>query len=198
MNYLAHFHIADQTNTSYVGSLLGDFVKGNVGTMAVSTELKIGIQLHRLVDSYTDQHPIVLDLKSKLPEHRKYGGIILDVLFDYVLAKNFNQYHPMALSQFSAHCYDNLPVNNDIMSPRFIQTISRMKQMDWLSSYGDIDTIKRVLMRISERLSKPVALENSVDWFRAEGEMAFSRFDEFYRDLVAYAQREAIVLADRY
>ncbi|MBU2883500.1 DUF479 domain-containing protein [Psychrosphaera sp. B3R10] len=198
MNYLAHLHLADQTDTSYVGSLLGDFVKGNVATMAVPTDLKIGIQLHRLVDSFTDQHPIVLDLKSKLPEHRKYGGIILDVLFDYLLAKNFGQYHPMALEQFSAHCYDNLPVDNEIMSPRFIQTISNMKQMDWLTSYGDIDTIKRVLMRISTRLTRPVALENAVDWFRSEGAIEFNNFDDFYCDLVAYAQREAHRLADRY
>lgn len=29
MNYLAHLHIADHTNTSFTGNFLGDFVKGD-------------------------------------------------------------------------------------------------------------------------------------------------------------------------
>ena len=79
MNYLAHLHIAKQTNTSYIGNLLGDFVKGGIQYLDFEQEIKRGIALHRAVDVYTDQHSFVSDLKRSLGSHRRYGGIVLDV-----------------------------------------------------------------------------------------------------------------------
>ena len=81
MNYLAHLHLADKTETSLVGNLMGDFFKGSIDQANLPEALSLGIQLHRKVDSFTDAHPFVKSLKRQMPEHRRYGGIIIDVLF---------------------------------------------------------------------------------------------------------------------
>lgn len=63
MNFLAHLHIADVSNTSLVGNLLGDFVRGDP-TGKYQEDWVEGIRIHRFVDSYTDNHP---DIKAILP-----------------------------------------------------------------------------------------------------------------------------------
>ncbi len=65
MNYLAHLHIADHCQSSLLGNLLGDFVKGDPSAQ-FSPEIARGIRLHRLVDAYTDSHPVMQQAQSLL------------------------------------------------------------------------------------------------------------------------------------
>lgn len=194
MNYLAHLHIAHHTNTSYTGSIMGDFFKGQVQNSSLPEDLKIGILLHRKVDSFTDSHEFVKSLKSNMPTHRRYGGIVLDVLFDHILAKDFLRFHHQPLNEFSHHCYQNLPIQADVMSLPLIKVLTHMKQTDWLGSYRDLDTINVVLQRISQRLKRPVDLTGLIQWFVAQEKEQFVLFDVFYADLLAYAQQEATKL----
>mgnify|MGYP003629303282 FL=1 len=68
MNYLAHFHLAQQLASRcglderdamqqglLIGGLLGDFVKGPLrGNYPATWE--VGIRLHRRIDALTDSH----------------------------------------------------------------------------------------------------------------------------------------------
>ena len=55
MNYLAHLQLAARTNTSLVGAILGDFIKGR-RYLELSAELRVGVRLHRKVDAYTEDN----------------------------------------------------------------------------------------------------------------------------------------------
>ena len=195
MNYLAHLHIAHHTNTSYTGSIMGDFFKGQVQNSSLPEDLKIGILLHRKVDSFTDNHDFVKSLKSNMPTNRRYGGIVLDVLFDHILAKDFLRFHHQPLNEFSHHCYQNLPLRPDIMTPKLIHVLTHMKQTDWLGSYSNIETIELVLQRISQRLSKPVELSNFASWFKEVELSHFENFDKFYDELLSYSLNESMNLS---
>ena len=65
MNYLAHLHIAEHTQTSFLGNFLGDFIKGNPEGQ-FNPGVVSGIRLHRFVDSYIDGHPLIKTLKPLL------------------------------------------------------------------------------------------------------------------------------------
>ena len=79
MNYIAHIHIAEHTDTSMVGNFLGDFVKGSE-LQYLPAELETGIRLHRSVDVFTDQHPAIIKLKSAFPPSiRRMAGITIDI-----------------------------------------------------------------------------------------------------------------------
>ena len=56
MNYLAHFYLADGSPDALVGSLLGDFVKGD-DHADYPPEIQRAILIHRQIDSFTDAHP---------------------------------------------------------------------------------------------------------------------------------------------
>ncbi len=46
MNYLAHLHIAEQSDSNLLGNLLGDFVKGDP-SKRYGVDVVQGIRLHR-------------------------------------------------------------------------------------------------------------------------------------------------------
>lgn len=192
MNYLAHVHLANITNTSKTGSLLGDFVKGQVSGLSFNNEIKQGIQLHRSIDSFTDAHAYTKSLTCQLGSLRRYGGIIIDVLYDHQLALNFEQFHHQSLTQFAKDCYLELNTDIEHLPESFIKTVTSMKQMDWLSGYGDMQNIERALNGISKRLKKPVDLTQCLDWYQTHQANIEVGFSEFYRDLSNFANNQVI------
>ncbi len=56
MNYLVHLFFSDHSEEALLGSLLGDFVKGNPAGR-FSAGVSDAILLHRKVDSFSDAHP---------------------------------------------------------------------------------------------------------------------------------------------
>ena len=65
--------------------------------------------LHRRIDAWTDAHPAVLELPRGLgPPRRRYSGVILDVLFDAMLLRNWCRYRAKPLTQFAKEIDDLL------------------------------------------------------------------------------------------
>ena len=192
MNYLAHCHLAYLTRTSFTGAILGDFVKGPISALTYSEEITKGVFIHRKVDSFTDQHEITEHWKTRLGKFRRYGGIVLDMFYDHVLAKSFSNYQ-LNLAEFSQSTYINLEqslsVSAESFPERYVKTIKFMSKHDWLGSYQQLESITRALAGIDTRLSKPVGLEASADWY-LQHQTEFDRdFVDFYQQLQAYVHQ---------
>lgn len=82
MNYLAHLHLASLAESSLLGNLLADFVRGNpAGEYA--PEVVAGIMMHRRVDVLTDSLPQVKACRDYFTdEHRRVAPITLDVVWE--------------------------------------------------------------------------------------------------------------------
>ncbi|MDO6686187.1 MULTISPECIES: acyl carrier protein phosphodiesterase [unclassified Agarivorans] len=178
MNYLAHFHIAQYTNTSIPGALLGDFVKGNQWQYYPEPE-QLGILLHRHIDSFTDQQ--VAQLKLNLcfhPTMRRYAGIALDVYFDYLLSQHWPHYHSGSRDDFITHCYQQL--HNYPLKERALVTATHMREYDWLTHYNDHQQITGTLKAISRRLRRPTKLELMLDDIDKHSQTIDQAFSELY------------------
>ena len=159
--------------------------------MPFSGEVKHGIRLHRAVDSFTDQHAWVKRLKTELGPLRRYGGIIIDVLLDYHLASNFEQYHELSLSQFAQKVYPQIEINRELYPERFVRVCTAMCEMDWLSGYNNLANIERAFNGISARLSRPVDLAKSLDWHQSNAHLFQQDFEAFYLELISFARQYA-------
>src|SRR6188768_77560 len=102
MNFLAHLYLSGNDNKIMVGNFIADFVKGRVALNQFEPAIIRGIELHRAIDEYTDNHPVVTISKNRLrPTYRHYSGVIVDVFYDHFLARNWNTYHSDLLPDFA-------------------------------------------------------------------------------------------------
>ena len=61
---------------------------------------------HRRVDVLTDRHARFLKLKARFPDpHRRYAGILLDVLFDHFLSVEWSRVAPGDRDEFIEGVY---------------------------------------------------------------------------------------------
>jgi acyl carrier protein phosphodiesterase len=163
MNYLAHLYLSEPNEEAWLGSLLGDFVKGPLDAR-YGEDITRAIALHRKIDTFTDAHPLVLQSKSRISaERRRYAGIMIDMFYDHFLAKNWAEYHGEPIGEFTARIYGILHARHAMLPDRLQIMAPRMAQSDWLASYADIASIHTALDRMGRRLTRENRLLDSAD-----------------------------------
>ena len=193
MNYLAHLYLAEDSEESMLGNLLGDFVKGHLENQ-YSPEIIKGIRTHRKVDAYTDQHPKFLECKDLLhPERRRFAGIVVDLSFDHFLAKHWSQYSNIELGEFTNRVYDILLKHEKNLPAKLRQRMPYMIGDDWLGSYKNIDSIGLALNAISRRLGnrfeRARIIKSGIDDIKSNYEELEQKFGEFFPDLIAFVEQ---------
>lgn len=186
MNYLAHLHLGGPAPQQLLGSLYGDFVKGSLEGRFAPT-LEAAIRLHRHIDSYTDQHPLVLAALARFPrERRRYAGIIVDVFFDHCLAQHWGDYAEQPLEQFTGAFYRVLLAEPELPG-RLARIAPLMAADDWLRAYGDFSTLEQVFNGIGRRLSRPEGMMGVMAELERLYEPLLADFREFYPQLQTFA-----------
>ncbi|USD42753.1 DUF479 domain-containing protein [Vibrio sp. SCSIO 43135] len=190
MNFLAHLHIADHCDSSLLGNLLGDFVKGDPAGK-FQPHIVDGIKLHRLVDSYTDHHEVMKPAKQMFSgTSRRFAPIALDVFWDHCLASKWQTYHSESLAQFCKHSEVATQSEADFPLPeRFKVTTGHMWKGKWLESYQELDNIEYALQRMSKRSPRMAGLASCFQHIEANYAELQLLFDTLYPDVLNAAKR---------
>ena len=188
MNYLAHIHIGFHTQTSLLGNFLGDFVKGNIND-TLPQSLADGVRLHRKVDQFTDQHPLVLNLRQKFPDSlRRVSGIVIDIMFDHCLLKQWNNFTQRAESEVLEHFYQQLHEFKGVDHPHFKRLSASLIKSKWLIDYRNLSTCLNAFLSIEHRLKyKIVFAHDAYAFVQAEQRLFDTIFSAFYPALLEYA-----------
>lgn len=187
MNHLAHALISGDDEAVIVGGFLGDFVHGGIDP-ALPLGVRRGLALHRAVDVYTDGHAVVAAARALFePPYRRYAGIVLDIWFDHLLARDFQRWSPRPLDQYSAGLRDLLSRNELLLPAPLRRFLRYMRLHDLPLRYRDEGEIQRVFEGVGTRLLRANPLATSlteVDRLRPQLQQAF---DAFFPELIAFA-----------
>ena len=163
MNYLAHLYLSEPAEDAWLGSLLGDFVKGPLDGR-YGERITRAIALHRRIDSFTDAHAVVLRSKSRVsPRRRRYAGIMVDMFYDHFLAKYWQEFHDEPIGVFTGRIYRLLDERRAMLPDRLQSMAPNMARSDWLASYAHVSSIRGALDRMGGRLKGENRLLDSAD-----------------------------------
>jgi acyl carrier protein phosphodiesterase len=188
VNHLAHALLAGPNDDVLLGSLLGDFWRG-APDPAWPEGVRAGVVLHRKIDVYTDSHPYVEAARAQFePPWRRYAGILIDIYFDHVLAREWPRHAHEPLAAFSARCADLLE-RNAAWLPADLNRFTRYFRAHGLfAAYAQRATIEQVLGGISRRLRHPNPLAEAGPALWALAEELDGAFAQFFPDLNAHAR----------
>ncbi|WP_276504801.1 ACP phosphodiesterase [Terrimonas pollutisoli] len=135
MNYLAHAYLSFNDPEVLVGNMISDFVKGKK-KFDYPFRIQAGIMLHRLIDSFTDDHPATKEAKEFFrPDYRLYSGAFIDVVYDHFLATDETEFTETSLFNFSQTVYSILENYQDWLPERFASMFPYMRGQNWLFNY---------------------------------------------------------------
>lgn len=189
MNHLAHAVLAGTDADLILGSLLGDFVHGPVPT-GLRRGVEQGIRLHRAIDVYTDAHPVVTGLRATfVAPYRRYAGILLDVWFDHLLARDFQRWCDTPLAGFSTALLALLQRHHDELPPTMQRFVVYMRRGGLPAAYADAAVIGQVLAGIGTRLSRANPLHEALPVLLEREAALQAGFAAFFPQLTGYARQ---------
>jgi acyl carrier protein phosphodiesterase len=200
MNFLAHLFLSGSADApTYPDVLLGQFIADSVPGKQLEhypPAVQAGIRLHRAIDTFTDQHPLVRRGTQRLRDagYGKYAGVISDMFLDHFLARNFAEFTPEALPDFAQRMYTLLATREAEMPLRVQQMFGYMVQHNWLLGYAHPEGIGRALSGLSRRALPGSGMETAV----AELARNYAAYEADFREYFPQLQQHvAAKLAER-
>lgn len=194
MNYLAHVYLSGTNDLLKIGNFMADSIKGT-DYEKFEIELKRGILLHRHIDSFTDAHPIYRKSKHRL--HEKYGhysGVIMDILYDHFLAKNWVKYSNEKLEDYAANFYQLLQDNFEILTDRIKGLMPYMIARNWFVSYATIAGIEVILFQMDYKTKHRANMQEAIVELQAFYLEFETEFFLFFDELRTSCQQKIIEL----
>jgi len=179
LNFLAHFQ--------------GDFARGTPEHLRENypEDLVQGILLHRAIDRFTDSHPVFLESKKLLhPSRRRFAGIIIDIFFDHLLAHSWADYSQVSLRDFVDDIHSLLSRRSHWLDKELQSIVSKMRDEDWLGTYGTIPGLTLTFERMSQRRDFLAPLIGSEEDLVKHYHSFSKAFQQFYPELLDYVRSE--------
>lgn len=164
---------------------MADFIR-NKEVQEYSLEIQKGIQLHRQIDHFTDNHPEVRKGSARLrPTHGKYAPVVIDILYDNVLATNWSRYHGDSLINFTKSVYEIFERRIEELPVRLQQMIPNMIKDNFLMKYGVDDGLRYALSMMDRRTKFPSNFVAAADQLKLEWGLFNEEFNAFFPDVIS-------------
>lgn len=155
MNFLAHALLAGDDPALVVGGVAGDWIKGPLPG-PLPDDLARGVALHRAIDRHADSDPAFRQSRARIsPARRRYAGVLIDIFYDHLLARDWACHHPQPLPAFTAGVYARIAERAEALPAAARPVLARMAEEDWLASYATPAGIADVLARMARRARQP-------------------------------------------
>ena len=186
MNYLAHLYLSGDNEHVVVGNFIGDYVKGK-DYLKYPEMIKFGILLHRQIDSFTDSHIKCIEAKELFrKDFRLYSGIVVDFIYDHILAKNWNCYSEINLNAFAGHIHKVLMSHIAYLPTRVQSFLPFLIQHRRLESYATERGIIHSMNIMTRYTSFPSKSDIAIRIYRENKEQLTENFNLFMKELIEF------------
>ncbi|WP_343707061.1 ACP phosphodiesterase [Flavobacterium sp.] len=194
MNFLAHIYLSGDNDLIKIGNFMADGIRGKQFEH-FPEDVQKGILLHRFIDTYTDSHDIFRKSTKRLHErYHHYAGVIVDIVYDHFLAKNWAQYSDEELGLFVKRFYHSLHDNYDILTEKTQGLMPYMIERNWLLSYRTTEGIQNILTQMDRRSKNVSQMQFAVEELTEFYDEFEEEFTLFFEEMRAQAKEKLLSL----
>ncbi|WP_299062364.1 acyl carrier protein phosphodiesterase [uncultured Polaribacter sp.] len=175
-----------------IGNFIADHIRGNKYD-GFSKEIQQGILLHREIDTFTDAHEIVRKSKRRLHvRYKHYDGVIIDIFYDYFLAKNWANYSAIPLDVYTAAVYTLFDKIKDDLPVKSQNFINYMIEYNILFNYQFKEGIAKVLNGMNSRTKGKSQMNLAIEDLNILENELEEDFTVFFKDLQKFTFNKLI------
>lgn len=178
-----------------IGNFIADMLRGKE-IYDYEKSIREGISLHKKIDEYTDEHPLVKECVELIkPSQGRYATVVVDIMFDHFLGKNWNEYHKTPLDEYAQYVYGVMDSNYIILPEKFKMMLPKMKKENWLYQYQYIYGMQKAFEGISRRASFDSNMAFAVDDLKTNFVILEQNFKGFFEDMITLVEDNGVVLS---
>lgn len=194
MNFLAHIYLSGENDLIKIGNFMADGIRGKQFEH-FPYDVQKGILLHRFIDTYTDSHDTFRKSTKRLHErYHHYAGVIVDIIYDHFLAKNWTQYSDEQLESFINRFYTSLQDNYGILTEKTQGLMPYMIERNWLLSYRTPEGIHQILTQMDRRSKNISQMQYAIEELTEFYDEFEEEFTSFFEEMKTQAKAKLISL----
>jgi len=143
---------------------LADPLKGKVWPGSNSL-VHDGFKMHVSIDAFTDANEHVQKSKSRLGEKGYLKGVVIDVAYDYLLIKNWEQYTDINVESFINQFYRNSEQKITSYPKKARDFVGRIIKHNVLSRYSTFEGLQTAFKHIDSRLSSRILAKETASGY---------------------------------
>lgn len=189
MNYLAHTLLSGKNEDVIIGNFLADIIRRSE-LSDLKKSYQRGFELHRNIDEFTDEHPIIKSINKILrTNHKKYAPVVSDILLDYVLSQSWHIYTEEAIQNFADVRYDVIIKHLQYFPDRVKTIIAKMVDGNFLIKYTTIEGLMFTFEKIQEAARFPSDFSLAIEDLEDNYDYLYSQFNAFFPDIVKHTEQ---------
>lgn len=186
MNILVHYLLSERNEEVVVGNVIADFIKGTK-IHQFPPGIQKGIEIHKEIDTYSDNHPVVKETWSLLQkDFGLYGRVITDIYYDHFLYKHWTEFSDFTFEDDLQFLYDCLQKHTAELPPKVRRMNARIVALEWPLKYTDMAGLYQVFRSMSRRVAFENRFEKAVEVLQLEYKRIDGHFLRFYPELRSY------------
>jgi len=198
MNFLAHIYLSGEDDRITIGNFIADKIHGKA-YKKYPIDIQKGILLHREIDTFTDAHPIVRQSTKRLHiNYGHYSSVIVDILYDHFLAKNWKAYSTIPLKDFTVSFYNLLEESYEILPLRIKNLMPFMIADNWLLNYSKIEGVQQVLDGMNRRTKYKSKMNEATKELKIHYNEFEEEFTLFFDELITFSKNKLIEINLQY
>lgn len=183
MNYLSHLYLSGPSDGVKLGNFIGDYVKGNRFSL-YPPEIRKGILLHRQIDSFMDEHPLShASAELFRARYTRFSRVIIDVVYDHYLAKNWDKYSDQSLHDFVNEVHKLFITNYFILPPQVRQFLPFLIRSRRMENYQHLSGIEKTLKIMANHTVLPDHSAWAVEQIVKNDRQLQEQFTGFFEDI---------------
>lgn len=169
------------------GQFCGDFVRGSQ-LSHFPEGIEHGIRLHRHLDLFTDNHLALAQVRQSIPGvRRRFGGIVVDVMFDHYLARRWALISDVSLEAHAHNVHAALNEHIEHLPDGLRRFMQVLNSEGILQNNVHLSAIELTLARIARRSARLDSLRLDQAVLAPLRERLIEPFDAFYPELQSTA-----------
>lgn len=189
MNYLAHLFLSGDEPGVKVGNFIGDHVKGQQ-FKRFPHPIQTGIILHRHIDTFTDLHPTFRESTALFREgYGRYAGVVGDIVYDHLLAVNWDKYAHGELHAFVSEAHRTLIRHYFSLPWRVKQFLPFLINSRRLETYQYSEGIEKTLAIMAANSSLPNQSRWAIKQVERHYDELEQQFNSFFPEMEQSAQK---------
>lgn len=188
MNILAHSYLSFGDEPLIIGNFIADQVKGtHMNTFPIGVQK--GILLHRAIDEFTDSHPLYKQSCRRIfSSQGHYSRVVIDILYDYFLAKDWEKYMEIPLEKYAADFYELLDKNKSIFPEQSQHALNYMAKSNWLVMYASVSGIDRILKGMHSRANYGSSMDSASELIDLYFDEFQNEFNQFFKEMIIFSK----------
>ncbi len=177
--------------------MIADFIPKREASI-FSESIQAGILMHRAIDYFTDNHEVVRAGTRRLhADFHKYSPVVIDIFYDYLLAKNWNNYcQQPSLGIFAQQVYQVFEARIGEFPDNLQLRLPRMIAANWLEAYGTEVGMRYTFQRLSQRETKfPMDFSTAFDILQTHYKVFEEEFNVFLPEIQLFLKQKYVPMA---